>query len=68
MALLLCKWTFDTIDLVQADAEFNAEWNPYKLLKLEDDGSFNTKQIKDAYKRLSLKYHPDKVNMAKLQG
>jgi preprotein translocase subunit Sec63 len=53
---------------VQADAEFNAEWNPYKLLKLEDDGSFNTKQIKDAYKRLSLKYHPDKVNMAKLQG
>ena len=68
LAILLLKWTFDTIDLVQADVEFNSEWNPYKLLKLEDDGSFNTKQIKDAYKRLSLKYHPDKVNMEKLQG
>jgi len=51
---------------VQAEADFNAEWNPYKVLKIEDDGSFNTRQIQNAYHRLAVKYHPDKVNKAKL--
>ena len=63
---LLIKWPFDTVDIVQNDIEFNSEWNPYTTLKIPDDGSFDTKEIRNAYKRLAIKYHPDKVNMKKL--
>jgi len=34
-------------------------FDPYRLLQIEDDGSFGTKEIKNAYKRLAKKYHPD---------
>ena len=37
-------------------------FDPYKLLHIANDGSFNTKEIKNAYKRLAKKYHPDAVN------
>lgn len=38
------------------------------MLHIQDDGSFNTPEIKDAYRRLSKKYHPDKVDWKKFQG
>jgi len=46
----------------------SAEWNPYKVLHLEDNGEFDTEEIRQAYRRLSKKWHPDKVNWDKLQG
>ncbi|KAG5986991.1 hypothetical protein E4U54_005187 [Claviceps lovelessii] len=37
----------------------NKIWNPYTILGISD--SYTEKQIKSHYKRLSLKFHPDKV-------
>lgn len=54
--------------MVINETDFPAEWSPYKVLHIEDDGSFATPEIKKAYKKLSKKYHPDKVNWEKLQG
>ncbi|KAG6172356.1 hypothetical protein E4U11_004963 [Claviceps purpurea] len=37
----------------------NKIWNPYSILGISE--SYTEKQIKSHYKRLSLKFHPDKV-------
>lgn len=34
--------------------------NPYLLLELDDKVPHTKKQIKSAYKKMALKYHPDK--------
>lgn len=60
------KWMAATYDLVEIEAEKTKVFNPYQLLHIEDDGSFNTKEIRSAYKKLALKYHPDKVNLNKI--
>ena len=41
-------------------------FDPYKLLHIENDNSFDTKEIKSAYYRLAKKYHPDKVDTTKV--
>jgi preprotein translocase subunit Sec63 len=66
--VLLVRWAWLTIDVLKEDQSFTSEWNPYQLLHIDDDGSFNTPEIRQAYKRLSKKYHPDKVNWDKLKG
>ena len=55
------KWTVETYDLVseQASRDSSELFDPYQLLQIPNDGSFNTKEIKNAYKRLAKKYHPD---------
>lgn len=55
-------------DLVLREADFSPEWNPYKALHLEDDGLCCTEEIRKAYRKLTKKYHPDKVNWEKLVG
>ena len=65
--LVICfvaKWLTDTHELVMLEAEkaSDEEFNPYKLLHIENDGSFDTKEIRTAYKTLAKKYHPDAVN------
>lgn len=41
-------------------------FDPYKLLHIENDMSFGTKEIRDAYYKLAKKYHPDKVDFTKV--
>lgn len=41
-------------------------FEPYKLLKLEDDGSFDTEIINANFQRLQKKYHPKNVNSNKV--
>mmetsp|Transcript_36354 Transcript_36354/g.44377 ORF Transcript_36354/g.44377 Transcript_36354/m.44377 type:complete len:168 (+) Transcript_36354:260-763(+) len=43
-----------------------AEFDPYKLLHMPADGSFNTQGIDEAYFRLAARYHPSKVNKEKV--
>ena len=45
--------------MLEAEKTSDEEFNPYKILGIENDGSFNTKEIKAAYKSLAKKYHPD---------
>lgn len=68
VAVTMTKWTASVYDLVLQEQDFNSEWNPYSVLHIEDDGSFRTKEIRESYKKLSLKYHPDKVNWDKVKG
>ena len=41
-------------------------FDPYKLLHIDSDAGFNTQEIRDAYRRLQKKYHPDKVDLTKI--
>jgi preprotein translocase subunit Sec63 len=68
IAALLTYWAYHTSDIIQQDQSFASDWDPYRVLKLEDDGQFNSKEVREAYKRLSKKWHPDKVNWDKLRG
>ena len=68
VAGLLAYWAWLTCDYIQKDQSLAEDWDPYRVLKLEDDGQFNSKEVRDAYKRLSKKWHPDKVNWDKLKG
>ena len=59
------KWMADTYDVVeiqmQEDASGQAAFDPYKLLHLKNDGSFNTTLHYHEFERLANKYHPDVV-------
>ena len=60
------KWFMDTLTLVEDHSNQIQDFNPYRLLHIEDDGSFATDTIRKAFRRLSVKYHPDKVNLEKI--
>jgi len=57
-------WIWRVYDLTQQDVKDNitANFDPYRLLHINNDASFDTKAVKQAYRRLSVKYHPDKVD------
>lgn len=62
------KWMFDTYELVQQQINEGdmTGFDPYKLLHIENDSSFGTKEIREAYHRLAKKYHPDKIDFSKI--
>ena len=67
----IAKWMLDTYDLVEIQQKIDADaagpikvepFNPYKKLHIEDDGSFRTPAIEEAFARLAAKYHPKNAN------
>lgn len=66
--LFMTKWIVDVYDLTQEDVanNMNSNFDPYRLLHMKNDASFDTKAVKQAYRRLSVKYHPDKVDKTKI--
>ena len=68
------KWMLDTYELVetqihkseQAKILDNKGFDPYKLLHIPADGSFQTDAIYASYDRLAEKYHPSRVNKEKV--
>jgi len=65
------KWLLETYDLVEMQINnpkesFDTTFDPYKLLHIENDGSFGTQEIRAAFQRLAEKYHPSKVNPEKV--
>lgn len=69
--ILLCfgtMWLMGTYELVQEQVTVDQTgiFDPYKLLHITNDGSFNTREIKQAYKTLAKKFHPDAVNLDKV--
>ena len=64
---LLLKWSVDTWDLIDTQLlSTTTNFDPYKILQIDNDGSFNTKEIKTAYTILAEKYRPDKVDTTKM--
>ena len=54
--------TYDVVEIqMQEDASGQAAFDPYKLLHLKNDGSFNTTLHYHEFERLANKYHPDVV-------
>jgi preprotein translocase subunit Sec63 len=49
--------------LAQESAALNKDFDPHEVLGVEQ-GTFNTKEIKKSYRKLSLVYHPDKVDQS----
>lgn len=35
---LLTYWAYLTVEIIKKDTDFDSEWDPYKVLKLEDNG------------------------------
>ena len=65
-------WMNHTYKLIQLDQEMkDQKWDPYTALELEiptlPKSGFGTPEVKQAFKRLAKKYHPDKVREMPLQ-
>ena len=69
---LFTKWLIETYDIVEKHNNKKEEkgnkqvFDPYKLLHIANDGSFDTEEITFAFNRLAEKYHPSKVNADKV--
>ena len=65
---LVGKWMLATYDLVEQQMVKDnsgvdmTDFDPYRLLHITNDGSFNTTLMRTEYKRLRSKYNPVKVS------
>lgn len=66
------KWSLDTYSLIEIqikknnDPKKSKDFDPYKLLHMEADGSFGTEEIQLNFDRLEQLYHPSRVNKEKV--
>lgn len=63
IVLLWCVWVV-MVMWVQASIQEQMPFDPFQILGL--DTSATEKEIKKAYRKLSLLYHPDKVGLNEL--
>ena len=67
--VLLCIfgiWANNTYDLIQKESFMKGKnWNPFEILGIEvptiAKSGCNTPEVKQAYRKLARKYHPDMV-------
>lgn len=59
--VLLALWIYQVFTLVQEDAAATQTFDPHEVLGIPQSSGFNSAEVKKAYRKLAVQYHPDKV-------
>jgi preprotein translocase subunit Sec63 len=59
--LFFIVWFYHVFLLVQEESEMSKAFDPYDILRVKQ-GTFDTPEIRKAYRQLAKEFHPDKAN------
>ena len=59
--VFLAFWIYQVFNLVQDDAAATQSFDPHEVLGIPQSVGFNSAEVKKAYRKLAVQYHPDKV-------